>query len=117
MHLELPEKMYYKIGEISKAMKVNASLIRFWEKEFSVLKPKKDKNGKRIFTPKEVEILTQIYFLVKEKGYTLEGAKQKLKEGIQMETDEVIISKKQQVVMKLEKIKNELINIRNSINS
>lgn len=117
MHFDLPEKLYYKIGELSKAMMVNPSLIRFWEKEFNMLKPKKDKNGKRVYTKKEVELLTQIYFLVKEKGYTLDGAKIKLKEGVIIKKEEVVLSKNQQVVMKLEKIKNELINIKNSINS
>lgn len=59
---------------------VNASLIRFWEKEFSIIKPKKNKKGNRMFTPKDVDNFRLIFHLVKEKGYTLEGAKKKLRE-------------------------------------
>ncbi len=77
---ELPEdKLYYTIGEVSKMFRVNASLIRFWEKEFDVLKPKKNKKGNRLFTKADVENLRLIYHLVKERGYTLQGARSKLK--------------------------------------
>ena len=75
------EKLFYKIGEVAKIFKVNVSLIRFWEKEFDILKPKKNKKGNRMFTKKDLENLTIIYHLVKERGFTLEGAKQKLKEN------------------------------------
>jgi DNA-binding transcriptional MerR regulator len=59
---------------------VNTSLIRFWEKEFSIIKPKKNKKGNRMFTPKDVDNFRLIFHLVKEKGYTLEGAKKQLRE-------------------------------------
>lgn len=59
---------------------VNASLIRFWEKEFNIIKPKKNKKGNRMFTPKDVDNFRLIFHLVKEKGYTLEGAKKQLRE-------------------------------------
>jgi DNA-binding transcriptional MerR regulator len=75
------EKLFYKIGEVAEMFGVNVSLIRFWEKEFDILKPKKNKKGNRIFTKKDVDNLTIIYHLVKERGFTLEGAKQKLKEN------------------------------------
>jgi DNA-binding transcriptional MerR regulator len=75
------EKLFYKIGEVAEIFKVNVSLIRFWEKEFDILKPKKNKKGNRLFTKKDVDNLTIIYHLVKERGFTLEGAKQKLKEN------------------------------------
>jgi DNA-binding transcriptional MerR regulator len=75
------EKLFYKIGEVAKMFGVNVSLIRFWEKEFNILKPKKNKKGNRLFTKKDVDNLTIIYHLVKERGFTLEGAKQKLKEN------------------------------------
>ncbi len=68
---------------------VNTSLIRFWEKEFTILKPKKNKKGNRLFTQKDVDNLTLIYHLVKEKGYTLEGAKKKLREKKDETLDEV----------------------------
>ena len=75
------EKLFYKIGEVGKMFEVNVSLIRFWEKEFDILKPKKNKKGNRLFTKKDVDNLTIIYHLVKERGFTLEGAKQKLREN------------------------------------
>ena len=75
------EKLFYKIGEVADMFEVNVSLIRFWEKEFEILKPKKNKKGNRIFTKKDVDNLTIIYHLVKERGFTLEGAKMKLKEN------------------------------------
>ena len=71
-------KLYYSIGEVAELLGVNASLIRFWEKEFDAIKPKKNAKGNRKFTPKDIETLKRIYDLVKVKGYTLEGAKKEL---------------------------------------
>lgn len=73
-------KLYYTIGEVSEKFGVNASLIRFWEKEFEVLKPKKNDNGKRLYTKSDLENLQLVFNLVKIEGYTLEGAK-KIIEG------------------------------------
>ena len=81
MNIQLPEKLYYSISELAKAFDVNASLIRFWEKEFDVIAPKKNARGVRKFTPEDVKNLELIYHLVKERGFTLEGAKTHLKEG------------------------------------
>tara|TARA_R110002051_G_scaffold10175_3_gene38722 strand:+ start:174896 stop:175225 length:330 start_codon:yes stop_codon:yes gene_type:complete len=81
MHINLPEKLYYGIGEVAKAFDVNTSLLRFWEKEFDVLQPKKNAKGNRKFTPADIKNLELIYHLVKERGFTLEGAKTHLKEG------------------------------------
>ncbi|MBT3621759.1 MAG: MerR family transcriptional regulator [Flavobacteriales bacterium] len=75
------EKLFYKIGEVAEMFDVNVSLIRFWEKEFDILKPKKNKKGNRLFTKKDIDNLKIVYHLVKERGFTLEGAKQKLKEN------------------------------------
>jgi DNA-binding transcriptional MerR regulator len=72
-------KMYYTIGEVSRIFNVNASLIRFWEKEFDIIKPKKNKKGNRLFTPEDLENFKIIHHLVKERGYTLQGARNKLK--------------------------------------
>ncbi|MFL2665821.1 MAG: MerR family transcriptional regulator [Flavobacteriaceae bacterium] len=105
MHVNLPEKLYYTIGEISKAFNVNTSLIRFWEKEFDVLKPKKNSKGTRRFSSIDVENFQTIHHLVKEKGYTLEGAKEQLK----------ILNKNFEVVKKLEKIKTALTNIKEEL--
>tara|TARA_B100000902_G_scaffold55237_1_gene61910 strand:- start:209 stop:526 length:318 start_codon:yes stop_codon:yes gene_type:complete len=105
MHVNLPEKLYYTIGEISKAFNVNTSLIRFWEKEFDVLKPKKNSKGTRRYSSIDVENFQTIHHLVKEKGYTLEGAKEQLK----------ILNKNFEVVKKLEKIKTALTNIKEEL--
>ncbi len=109
MHIELPEKRYYKIGEVAKAFEVNTSLIRFWENEFEVLKPKKNKKGNRLFTPEDLKNLKLIYFLVKEKGFTLEGAKNKLKENPDK------IKSNHHIILRLEEIKNELTQIKNQL--
>ena len=68
-------KLYYTIGEVAEMFDVNTSLIRFWEKEFSIIQPKKNRKGNRMFTPKDIENLQVIYHLLKERGYTIEGAK------------------------------------------
>ena len=109
MHIELPEKRYYGIGEVAKAFKVNASLIRFWEKEFDVIKPKKNAKGNRKFTPEDIKNLKFIYHLVKERGFTLEGAKIHLKEEKKqaLETFE-IIEKLEGIKAQLTKIKTQL---------
>jgi DNA-binding transcriptional MerR regulator len=109
MQLELAEKRYYSIGELAKAFKVNASLIRFWDKEFDVLKPKKNAKGNRMFTPEDVKNLQLIYHLVKERGFTLDGAKVHLKAGQKKSLD------KMEIVKKLEAIKANLINIKNEL--
>ncbi|HXK80663.1 MAG TPA: MerR family transcriptional regulator [Bacteroidales bacterium] len=75
------EKLYYTIGEVAKMFKVNTSLIRYWEKEFDIIKPHKNKKGNRLFTPQDVNNFHIIYHLVKERGMTLAGAKKKLKEN------------------------------------
>ncbi len=77
------EKLYYSIGEVAGMFNVNTSLIRFWENEFEIIKPKKNKKGNRMFTQKDVDNFHLIYNLVKERGYTLRGAKEKLKKNPQ----------------------------------
>jgi len=109
MHIDLPEKRYYKIGEVAKAFNVNTSHIRFWEKEFDILKPKKNKKGNRLFTQVDIKNLQIIYHLVKEKGFTLEGAKAKMKEKPKVIKDNF------EIITRLENIKSELINIKNNL--
>tara|TARA_B100001105_G_scaffold108194_1_gene86697 strand:- start:522 stop:857 length:336 start_codon:yes stop_codon:yes gene_type:complete len=75
------EKLFYPIGEVAQMFDVSVSSIRYWEKEFDILKPKKNKKGNRMFTKKDVENLRIIYHLTKERGFTLEGAKKKLREN------------------------------------
>ncbi len=109
MHIDLPEKRYYGIGEVAKAFDVNTSLIRFWEKEFDVLKPKKNAKGNRKFTPEDITNLKFIYHLVKERGFTLDGAKTHLKEEKQQSLNTFeIISKLEDVKAQLLKIKDQL---------
>lgn len=110
MHIELSaDKRYYSIGELAKAFDVNASLIRFWDKEFDILKPKKNAKGNRMFTPEDVSNLKLIFHLVKERGFTLDGAKIHLKEGQKKTLDKYeIISKLEDIKMQLNAIKLEL---------
>lgn len=109
MHIDLPEKRYYSIGEVAKAFNVNASLLRFWEKEFDVLQPKKNARGTRKFTPSDIKNLELIYHLVKERGFTLEGAKIHLKEG-----KKEILSNFE-IIRKLEGVKAQLLEIKGDL--
>jgi DNA-binding transcriptional MerR regulator len=102
LDIEKSTKIYFSIGEVAKMLDVNTSLIRFWEKEFEILKPKKNKKGNRQFTKKDVKNCHLIYHLVKEKGYTLNGAKDVLKSDI----SEIINHK--QILDKMVKIKSFL---------
>ncbi|MEP0134561.1 MAG: MerR family transcriptional regulator [Eudoraea sp.] len=109
MHIELPEKRYYGIGEVARAFDVNTSLIRFWEKEFDVIQPKKNAKGNRKFTPKDIQNLQLIYHLVKERGFTLEGAKTHLREERQKTLSNF------EIIQKLEGIRAELIKIKGQL--
>ncbi len=84
-------KLYYSIGEVASLFEVNPSLIRYWEKEFDILKPQKNKKGNRLFTSQDLDNLRIIYHLVKERGYTLQGAKDKLKENKQDVLNQVVV--------------------------
>ncbi len=103
------ERLYYSIGEVAKMFNVNTSLIRFWEKEFDIIKPKKNKKGNRLFTQQDVDNFYVIYNLVKERGYTLQGAKEKLKKN----KDNTI--KNIEIVKSLNKVKNFLIEIKKEL--
>jgi DNA-binding transcriptional MerR regulator len=103
------EKLFYQIGEVSKDLNVNVSLIRFWEKEFDILNPKKNKKGNRLFTQKDFDNLKIIYHLVKERGFTLEGAKKKLKENKEGKTDNLSI------IRHLKEIRGFLINLKQEL--
>ncbi|SFU30571.1 DNA-binding transcriptional regulator, MerR family [Pustulibacterium marinum] len=109
MHVNLPDKLYYSIGEVAEAFQVNTSLIRFWEKEFDAIKPKKNAKGNRKFTKEDIKNLQLIYHLVKERGFTLEGAKTHLKEEKKKTLDNF------EIIRKLENIKAELIKIKDQL--
>jgi DNA-binding transcriptional MerR regulator len=108
MNLNLPDKLYYSIGEVAKAFDVNASLIRYWEKEFPIIKPKKNKKGNRYFTPEDLKNLQMIFHLVKEKGYTLDGARVAL-------TTNSKISETISIIDRLEFVKAELLKLKESL--
>lgn len=111
----LKYKRYFTMGEVTEILGVNASLIRFWHKEFSdFIHPKTNKKGNRLFTPKDVNTLQKIYHLVKEKGYTLDGAKKEIANEDISNTTHMITSalSKQEIKDKLEKIRAELIQLK-----
>ena len=103
------EKKYFTIGEVAEELGVATSLIRFWEKEFDVLQPKKNAKGNRKFTPDDIKNLQLIYYLVKERGFTLEGAKIHLKEEKQKTLSNF------EVIQKLQKVKAELLKIKEQL--
>lgn len=109
MRTNLPEKLYYGIGEVAEAFDVNTSLIRFWEKEFDILRPKKNAKGNRKFTPEDIKNLELIYHLVKERGFTLDGAKNHIKENKNKSLAQL------EIIRKLEAVKSELLKIKDQL--
>ena len=107
MKINLQEKRYYSIGEVASKFNVNPSLIRFWEQEFKLLNPKKNSRGNRKFTNTDIENINKIYFLLKEKGFTIQGAKDYIRNEKK--------SKKLDIVSKLKQIKDKLIEIRDQL--
>lgn len=103
------KKLYYTIGEVAEIFDVNTSLIRFWEKEFDIIKPKKNKKGNRLFTEKDVDNFFIIYHLVKERGFTLQGAKDKLKENPEDTINQI------EIVKSLENVRSFLIDLKAQI--
>ncbi|HET7818287.1 MAG TPA: MerR family transcriptional regulator [Bacteroidia bacterium] len=104
-----PEKLFYTIGEVARIFKLNTSHIRFWEKEFDILKPKKNNKGNRLFTKEDLSNLHIIYYLVKERGFTLSGAKKKLKQN----KEEVVNAV--EMVQSLKKIKSFLVEVKENL--
>ncbi|MGI4021027.1 MAG: MerR family transcriptional regulator [Janthinobacterium lividum] len=102
-------KMYYTMGEVSAMFEVNQSMIRFYEKEFDILQPKKNKKGNRLFTPEDVENLKIIFNLINERGFTLQGAREYLKNN----GDNV--KENQQVVTALENLKKFLLEVKEQL--
>ena len=109
MKLNLPDKLYYSIGEVAKAFDVNTSLIRYWEKEFPIIRPKKNKKGNRYFTPEDIKNLKMIYYLVKEKGYTLDGARVALTTNAKISETVSMIDRLNFVKAELQKLKDSLV--------
>ena len=109
MHINLPEKRYYRIGEIAKVFDVNPSLLRFWEKEFKEIQPKKKEGGARKYTPDDVNTIQKIYYLLKEKGLTIEGARKQLKLKTLSENSNL------EMIQKLEQLKSDLVKLRENL--
>lgn len=102
-------KLYYSISEVAELLNVSASLIRFWETEFDILKPKKNRQGNRLFTEEDIKNLKVIYNLVRERGFTLEGAKKKLKESKETTV------RNTEVVDSLKKLRAFLVEVKDSL--
>lgn len=104
------QKMYYSISEVAKLFDVAPSLLRFWETEFDILRPKKTSKGNRLYTQKDIDNLRLIYHLVKEKGFTLDGARKKLKEKNTNDTQvhAEVISRLKNIRSFIEKMYNDL---------
>ncbi|HNP78967.1 MAG: MerR family transcriptional regulator [Cyclobacteriaceae bacterium] len=100
------EKLYYSIGEVAEQFNVAPSLIRFWETEFDILQPKKNRKGNRQFTREDIDQIRLIYHLVKEKGFTLNGAKEMLKQ------DSVAVRDKMEMIDSLRSIRKFLSDLR-----
>ncbi|RMG18068.1 MAG: MerR family transcriptional regulator [Bacteroidetes bacterium] len=83
------KKQYYTIGEVARELDLSTSLIRFWETEFKEIKPKKNRKGNRLYTPRDIEILQQIKYLLKIRKFTIKGARERLKNGQQEVEQEV----------------------------
>jgi len=105
---EETSKLFYSISEVSEMFDLNASTIRFWEKEFDVLKPNKSKKGNRLFTQKDIEHLALIVDLVKHKGFTIQGARDQLKHRNTQD-------KTAEVVSRLKIVRDKLLNLRNQL--
>ena len=102
------QKQYYSIGDVAAMFKENTSLIRYWENEFSILKPKKNKKGDRFFRPEDIKNLKMIYHLLRERKYTIEGAKEFIKKN-------KAAGEKHEMIESLEKIKSFLIELKNNL--
>jgi DNA-binding transcriptional MerR regulator len=103
------EKLFYSISEVANMFDVNQSNLRFWEKEFKQLKPKRNAKGTRFYSPEDILIIKQIIYLVSDQKLTLDGAKRKLSQK------KDVIAKQQEVVERLKKIRSELLGISNAL--
>ena len=103
------EKVIFSIGEVADLLMVNPSQIRYWEKQFKILNPSKNKKGNRLFNKEDIELLKLIHFLVKERGLTIKGAKLKLKENKEETLHNFeIVKRLQSVKQQLQEISDKL---------
>ncbi len=102
------EKLYYTISEVAELLRLNQSVLRYWESEFSHIQPRKTKKGDRLYTQKDIDELRMIFYLLKEKGYTIEGAKRHLREVKLPNTSFQIVQSLTKIKLQLEQLKNNL---------
>ena len=107
----MADKLFYSMGEVAEMFDVNTSLIRHWESQFSILRPKRNKKGNRLFSPQDVENLKLIYHLVKERGMTLPGARQRMKDNKEATLRNF------EIVERLKSIREELIGMKESLDA
>ncbi|HEY0744283.1 MAG TPA: MerR family transcriptional regulator [Chryseosolibacter sp.] len=103
------EKLYYSIGEVAEIFNVAPSLIRFWESEFDIIKPKKNRKGNRQFTKEDIDNVRTIFHLVKEKGFTLQGAKEMLR------NDSQAVKDKMEMLESLRSVRSFLVELREKL--
>lgn len=104
-------KLYFSISEVAKMFDINESTLRYWEKEFDVIRPRKTESGARFYKQEDIDSVRLIYHLLKERGMTIAGAKQKLKDN-----KETTI-RQEEIVNRLKKIKEELLGIKQSFDA
>lgn len=107
----MADKLFYSMGEVAEMFDVNTSLIRHWESQFSILRPKRNKKGNRLFSPEDVENLKMIYHLVKERGMTLEGAKKALRKA----PSESSVDRDAELMERLQRIRALLVEVREDL--
>ena len=106
-----PDKLFYTIGEVATMFEVNTSLIRFWEKEFTIIKPKRNAKNTRFYTPQDIETIRKVYYLVKEKGLKLDAAQAEILHNRQN------IDRTYEVVERLKNMREELLKIQDALDS
>jgi len=106
---EKKEKLFYSIGEVAAMLDEQTSAVRYWENEFDIIKPRKNKKGNRMFSPQDLENLKIIHYLLKEKGMTIAGAKKKMAEN------PGDVKKNHEVIRSLQEIRKLLVKIRDDI--
>jgi DNA-binding transcriptional MerR regulator len=104
------DKLFYSISEVAEMFHVNQSNLRFWEKEFKQLKPKRNAKGTRFYSPDDITVIKSIFYLVNEQKLTLDGAKRKLNQK------KDVVEKQSEVVERLKLIRKELMGISNALN-
>ncbi|QEH43957.1 MerR family transcriptional regulator [Chitinophaga sp. XS-30] len=103
------DKQYYSISEVAGMFRVNTSLVRYWENEFDILQPKKNRKGDRLFRQEDIQNLKLIYHLLRERKYTIEGAKQKLRE------DKRVASRNFEMIKSLQKVRQFLTELKDQL--